>query len=83
MLQFIQDVKHLKVCTIINLLSGVETKIRIMENIYVHNTLDFFQNLSWFKVNGGILSMHPFMVPIKRALYLDVFGQVLIATFEF
>ena len=65
----------------------------IMKNriIYNHNKMSldtaqctrFFQNLSRFKVNGGILSMHPRMVPFERALYLEVFGQVLVAPFEF
>ena len=43
----------------------------------------FFQNLPRFKVNGGISSMHPCMVPFELALYLEVFGQVLVAPFEF
>ena len=43
----------------------------------------FFQNLSLLKVNGGTPSLHPCMVPIERALHLKVFGQVLVAPFEF
>ena len=43
----------------------------------------FFQNLSGFKVNGGIPSMHLCMVPFERALHLEVFGQVLASPFEF
>ena len=43
----------------------------------------FLQNISPFKVNDGISSMHPCMVPFERALYLKVFGQVLVAPFEF
>ena len=43
----------------------------------------FFQKWSLFKVNGGTPSMHPCMVPFERALYLEVFDQVLVSPFEF
>ena len=43
----------------------------------------FFQNLSLYKVNGGISRMKPCLVPLERALLLTVFGQVVVAPFEF
>ena len=43
----------------------------------------FFQNLSHFKVNGVIQSMHLCMVPFERELHLEVFGQVWVSPFEF
>ena len=43
----------------------------------------FFQNLSLYNVNGGFSSMKPCLVPLERALLLTVFGQVVVAPFEF
>ena len=43
----------------------------------------FFQNVSLLKVNGGTPSMHPYMVPFERALYLEVVDQLLLSPFEF
>ena len=43
----------------------------------------FFQNLSLYNVNGGISRMKPCLVSLERALLLTVFGQVVVAPFEF
>ena len=43
----------------------------------------FFQKWSLYKVNGGISRMKPCLVPLERALLLTVFGQVVVAPFEF
>ena len=64
---------------------GPPTGTKMRENRGDHSAqcTRFFQNLSRFKVNGGIPSMHLCMVPFERALHLEVFGQVLVSPFEF
>ena len=43
----------------------------------------FFQNLLLYNINGRISRMKPCLVPLERALLLTVFGQVVVAPFEF
>ena len=56
-------------------------------NLFLSHTVAqytrLFQKWSLFKVNGGISRIKPCLEPLERALLLTVFGQVVVAPFEF